>query len=94
VLPNLISLALNAVSAQDVGRASATLSTARQLGSVFGIAVPVAIFQLAGSLGSPADIVDGTTAALIAGAISAAAGAFLALPVIPRVRAKLALARA
>jgi EmrB/QacA subfamily drug resistance transporter len=92
VLPNLISLALSAVSPQDVGRASATLSTARQLGSVFGIAVPVAIFQLAGGLGSPAEIVDGSTAALIVAAIAAAAGALVTLPVIPRVRARLALA--
>jgi EmrB/QacA subfamily drug resistance transporter len=94
MLPNLISLALSSVPAQDVGRASATLSTARQLGSVFGVAVPVAIFALAGGRGSAADIVSGSTAALTATAIAAAAGALLTLAVVPRVRAAVALARA
>jgi EmrB/QacA subfamily drug resistance transporter len=93
-LPNLVSLALSAVSPQDVGRASATLSTARQLGSVFGVAVPVAIFELAGSRASAADIVSGSTAALTSAAIAAAAGALLTLAVVPRVRAAIALARA
>ena len=93
VLPSLVSLALGAVGPEDVGRASATLSTARQLGSVFGVAVGVAIFQLAGSTASAADVVDGTTAALAAAAAAAAAGAVLALPVVPRVRTALALAR-
>src|SRR3954471_4443600 len=55
MLPNLVSLALSSVPAVDVGRASATLSTARQLGSVFGVAVPVAIFELAGGRGSAAE---------------------------------------
>ena len=93
MLPNLVSLALGSVGPQDVGRASATLSTARQLGSVFGVAVPVAIFQLAGSTASAADVVDGTTAALTAAAVAAAAGALLALQLVPRVRTALALAR-
>jgi EmrB/QacA subfamily drug resistance transporter len=87
VLPNLISLALSAVSPADVGRASATLSTARQLGSVFGIAVPVAILQLSG------DIVDGSRAALLSTSLAAAGAVLLALAAVPRVRAALALAR-
>jgi EmrB/QacA subfamily drug resistance transporter len=87
VLPNLISLALSAVSPADVGRASATLNTARQLGSVFGVAVPVAILQLSG------DIVDGSRAALLFTALAAAGAVLLALAAVPRVRAALALAR-
>lgn len=87
VLPNLLALALAAVGPADVGRASATLSTARQLGSVFGVAVPVAIFQLAG------DIVDGSRAGLLATTLVAAAGAALALAAVPRVRTALAPAR-
>jgi EmrB/QacA subfamily drug resistance transporter len=90
VLPNLISLALSAVSAEDVGRASATLNTARQLGSVFGVAVPVAIFQASGS----GDLVVGTTAALVATAVAAAAGGLLALGAVPRVQTALAVALA
>ena len=87
VLPNLIALALSAVAPADVGRASATLSTARQLGSVFGVAVPVAIFQLSG------EIIDGSRAALVSTALAAAGGVVLALATVPRVRAALALAR-
>jgi hypothetical protein len=93
VLPNLVSLAIGAVAPEDVGRASATLSTARQLGSVFGIAVPVAIFQLAGSTASAGAVVDGTTTALAAAAIASAAGALIALPIVPRVRTAPAPAR-
>jgi MFS family permease len=88
VLPNLVSLALGAVDAADVGRASATLSTARQLGSVFGVAVPVAIIQLSG------DIVDGSRAALVSTALAAAAAALVSLAAVPRVRAALAVALA
>jgi EmrB/QacA subfamily drug resistance transporter len=87
VLPNLISLALSAVSPADVGRASATLNTARQLGSVFGIAVPVAILQLSG------EIIDGSRAALLSTALAAAGAVLLALAAVPRVRTALALAR-
>jgi EmrB/QacA subfamily drug resistance transporter len=96
VLPNLVSLALGAVSPADVGRASATLSTARQLGSVFGVAVPVAIVELVGSTGSAADLVDGSTAAFAAAAVAAALGVLLSLALVPRVRTALgfALARA
>ena len=61
---------------------------------MFGVAVPVAIFELAGGRGSAADIVAGSTAALTATAIAAAAGALLTLAVVPRVRAALALQRA
>jgi EmrB/QacA subfamily drug resistance transporter len=88
VLPNLIALALSAVAPADVGRASATLSTARQLGSVFGVAVPVAILQLSG------DIIAGSQAALLTTALAAAGAVLLALAAVPRVRAALALARA
>jgi MFS family permease len=87
VLPNLIALALSAVSPADVGRASATLNTARQLGSVFGVAAPVAILQLSG------DLVDGSREALAATALAAAGAIVLALAAVPRVRTALALAR-
>ena len=48
VLPNLTAVTMGAVGPADIGRASATLSTARQLGAVFGVAVAVAVLDAAG----------------------------------------------
>jgi EmrB/QacA subfamily drug resistance transporter len=72
-LPNLVALAMGAAPAADVGRASGTLSTIRQLGSVFGVAVPVAVFQASGSYEAPM---------ALAGA-AAALGTVLALALAP-----------
>src|SRR3954449_2384260 len=49
VLPNIAALAIGAVQGPDIGKASGTLSTARLVGSVFGVAVAVAVFQAAGA---------------------------------------------
>jgi EmrB/QacA subfamily drug resistance transporter len=73
-LPSLVAMAMSAAPAADVGRASGTLSTIRQLGSVFGVAVPVAVFQMSGSYDVPL---------AVAGA-AAALGAVLALGIAPR----------
>ena len=78
----------------DIGKASGTLNTARQLGSVFGIAVPVAVFELAGSYGSAASAVDGIGAALVTTAASAGVGALLVLRLVPLGRLRLSAARA
>jgi EmrB/QacA subfamily drug resistance transporter len=48
VLPNVTAMTLRAVAPADIGRASGTLSTARQLGAVFGVAVAVAVYGLGG----------------------------------------------
>jgi EmrB/QacA subfamily drug resistance transporter len=69
VVPNLAAVTMDAVGPADIGRASATLNTSRQLGAVFGVAVAVAVFA-AGGFGA---------AVLIAAAMSAAATALAAL---------------
>ena len=50
----LVAAALAAVPAADIGKASAVLNTARQVGAVVGVAVGVAIFQGAGGAGASA----------------------------------------
>ena len=73
VLPNVVALAMGAVSAGDIGRASGTLSTARQLGSVFGIAVPAAVFQVAASSGA-SGVSTGIMAGLLVAGLAAVGG--------------------
>ncbi|HEX8104066.1 MAG TPA: DHA2 family efflux MFS transporter permease subunit [Solirubrobacteraceae bacterium] len=53
VLPNVAALAMGSVPAPDVGKASGTLNTARQLGAVFGLAVAVAVVETAGPGAGP-----------------------------------------
>jgi hypothetical protein len=74
VLPNVVALAMGSVPAADIGRASGTLSTARQLGSVFGVAVPAAVFQVAASSASAAGVSAGITAALSVAGLAAIGG--------------------
>ena len=74
VLPNVTALAIGSVPPADIGKASGTLATARQVGSVFGVAVAVAIFEASASYSSA--LVASGTAALI-GAVAAAT---IALP--------------
>ena len=69
VVPNLSAVTMDAVVPADIGRASATLNTARQLGAVFGVAVAVAVFA-AGGFGA---------AVLVAAAVSGVATALAAL---------------
>ncbi len=69
VVPNLAAVTMDAVGAADIGRASATLNTARQLGAVFGVAVAVAVFAAGGF----------AAAVLVAAAVSGAATALAAL---------------
>jgi EmrB/QacA subfamily drug resistance transporter len=76
------SAVLTSVAPQDIGRASGTFSTMRQLGGAFGVAVLVAVFAGAGSYASAQAFSDGFVAAIAAcAAISlVGAGAGLALP--------------
>jgi EmrB/QacA subfamily drug resistance transporter len=69
VLPNVAALAIGAVPAADIGKASGTLATARQVGSVAGVAVIVAIFEATGSYAASFAVAG--SAALL-GAIAAA----------------------
>jgi EmrB/QacA subfamily drug resistance transporter len=88
-LPNIAALAMGSVPATDIGKASGTLSTARQVGSVVGVAVAVAIFQAAGPTLSHADTTNGISHAFAAAGVAALAGALISLAIVPRVAATL-----
>jgi len=90
VLPNIAALAIGAVESQDIGKASGTLSTARQLGSVFGTAVAVAIFQAGGRVGSLTAATAGLSHALVVAGVAALSGAILLLGIVPGVARVLA----
>jgi EmrB/QacA subfamily drug resistance transporter len=90
VLPNIAALAMGAVSGPDIGKASGTLSTARQLGSVFGVAVAVAIFQASNPALSAAATSRGVSHALAAAGVTALVGALISLTIVPRVAALVA----
>ena len=72
---------VGAVAQADIGKASGTLGTLRQLGGAFGVASAVAVFAQAGSYATPATFSTGFAAAMgVAAALSAAgaaAGMFL-----------------
>jgi EmrB/QacA subfamily drug resistance transporter len=74
VLPNVAALAMGSVPAADIGKASGTLATARQVGSVVGVAVVVAIFEASGSY----------AAGFVASGAAAVVGALVALAIVPR----------
>ena len=84
VLPNVVALAMGAVPQADLGKASGTLNTARQLGSVFGVAVAVAAYEAAGSSATPAATSAGAEAGLVAAAAAALLGAAVMLTIAPR----------
>jgi EmrB/QacA subfamily drug resistance transporter len=90
VLPNIAALAIGAVDAPDIGKASGTLSTARQLGSVFGVAVAAAIFQAGGKVDSASAATTGASHALVVAGVAALAGGLFLLAIVPAVAALLA----
>src|SRR3954468_8470945 len=92
-VPNLAAAALAGAAPGDIGKASGVLSTSRQLGAVFGVAVGVAIFQAAGSEGA-AGVASGTQAALVVATLAAALGSAAAATGLPRPAWRPALARA
>jgi EmrB/QacA subfamily drug resistance transporter len=81
-IPAVQSAVIGAVEPQHIGKASGTLSTLRQLGGAFGVAVLAAAFAGAGGYASPQAFSDGFVAAAGAAAALALAGALagLALP--------------
>jgi len=92
-LPNIAALAMGSVPAGDIGKASGTLSTARQVGSVVGVAVAVAIFQASGPSLSHAATANGISHAFVAAGAAALLGAVLSLAIVPRFAASLATLR-
>jgi EmrB/QacA subfamily drug resistance transporter len=81
-IPAIQSAVIGSVEPRHIGKASGTMSTMRQLGGVFGVAVLAAVFAGAGSYVSPQAFSDGFVAASVASCALAFAGALagLALP--------------
>jgi EmrB/QacA subfamily drug resistance transporter len=78
-LPAAQSSVLTSVAPGDVGKASGTFSTMRQLGGAFGVAVLVAVFAEAGSYASAAAFTDGFAAAMAACAAVSLTGALMGM---------------
>jgi EmrB/QacA subfamily drug resistance transporter len=78
-MPSLQSAVLGAVAPSQVGQASGTFTTVRQLGSAFGLALLVAVFAGTGSYASPAAFADGFVPAIAVSAGLAFAGVLTAL---------------
>jgi hypothetical protein len=76
---------VSSVAPRDIGKASGTFSTMRQLGGAFGVAIGVAVFAAAGSYASPRAFSDGFVAAMGVAAGLALAG-FVAALALPRRR--------
>lgn len=66
---------VGAVAISDIGKASGTLSTIRQLGGAFGVALTVAVFATAGSHATPMAFAQGFAAATGVAALLSLAGA-------------------
>jgi MFS family permease len=86
-LPAAQSSVLTSAAPGDIGRASGTFSTMRQLGGSFGVAVLVAVFAGAGSYASPEAFSDGFAAATGACAGLSLLGALAGSVLPPRRRA-------
>jgi EmrB/QacA subfamily drug resistance transporter len=81
-IPSIQGAVMSAVARESIGKASGTLSTVRQLGSVFGVAIAAAVFAATGSYESAGAFNDGFVAAIGACAGLSLLGALagLALP--------------
>lgn len=78
-LPGTQSAVMSHVAPQNIGKASGTFITLRQLGGALGVAVSVAIFSVAGSYASPQAFSNGFGAAMGVAAGLAFAGAIAGL---------------
>jgi EmrB/QacA subfamily drug resistance transporter len=82
-IPAVQNAAMNAVAPGDLGKASGTFMTMRQLGGVFGLSLAVAVFTGAGGYTTAATFSDGFGPAIaVAAALSWCAAAVSAL--LPR----------
>ncbi len=78
-IPAAQNSVMNAVAAQEIGKASGTFSMLRELGGVLGIAVAVAVFAGAGSYASAEAFSDGFGPAIGVSAALSLAGAVAGL---------------
>jgi EmrB/QacA subfamily drug resistance transporter len=65
-MPSIQGAVMGAVAPESIGRASGTLSTVRQLGSVFGVAIAAAVFAATGGYQSASSFNTGFVAAIAA----------------------------
>jgi EmrB/QacA subfamily drug resistance transporter len=70
---------MSSVAVTDIGKASGTFSTTRQLGAAFGLAIVVAVFTGAGSYATPASFSAGFGPAIGVSAALSLAGAIAGL---------------
>ncbi len=75
-MPAVTKAVVGSAAPGDIGKASGTFSTMRQLGGAFGVAALVAAFSAAGSYASPGAFSDGFVTAMGIAAGLALAGAF------------------
>jgi EmrB/QacA subfamily drug resistance transporter len=78
-IPAAQNAIMSAVAPADIGKASGTFSTTRQLGAAFGLAIVVAVFAGAGSYATPASFSDGFGPAIGVSAALSLAGAIAGL---------------
>jgi EmrB/QacA subfamily drug resistance transporter len=81
---------LASVRPEEAGQASGATNAIRELGGVLGVAVLASVFTANGSYASPAEYVNGMTAALPIGAVVLALGAVAALLIPGRERSAVA----
>jgi EmrB/QacA subfamily drug resistance transporter len=74
-LPAAQNAVMGAVMPSEIGKASGTFSTMRQLGGAFGLAIGVAVFTGAGSYASPGAFSDGFGPAIAVSAALSLGGA-------------------
>jgi len=84
-IPAITKCVVSAVPLTDVGKASGSFATMRQLGGAFGVAILAAVFARTGGYGSAQSFADGFSSAMAVGAGLAAVGAVASLAV-PRSR--------
>jgi MFS family permease len=86
-IPAAQSAVIGAVPMSEIGAASGTVNTVRQLGGAFGIAISTAVFMTQGGLGSAKSFSDGFGSAIATAAGLAFAGAVIGL-LLPRTAAR------
>ena len=84
IFPTVATEAVVSVPAEEVGVASGTNNTLRELGGVLGIAILATVFSRPGVYTSSSAFVDGFRAALWVGVAFSIAGAIAALPGLAR----------
>jgi predicted MFS family arabinose efflux permease len=78
-VPAVQTAIMSSVAAADIGKASGTFSTTRQLGAAFGLAIAVAVFTGTGDYTSPASFSAGFGPAIGVSAALSLAGALAGL---------------